>query len=315
MRMPKWFLFALLILANLIWSASFPATTIATREIGPTLLTMTRLFIGGLVLLPFLIRVARRFPERVQLPSILRSALLGLIGFTLPVTLETVGIHVSTPALGAVSIALEPLLTLLVSAVVLHVFLGRQRWLAMGVAAIGAWFVGDCPRPGVAGYVTGDILLVSAVLCYAFYNALSARMTQDVPPTAATSIMLLAGGFGCIPLFVLSGHHIPSHVSMPAMVSLLYLSLFATAGAYLVWLIVLQDRDVSSATISLYLQPIFGVLLSIVIVHTQPAWSFYVGSVFILGALYLGRETVWRRDRSRPNKSLAHLFGGKQSDV
>lgn len=289
--MPKWFLFVLLIVANLIWSASFPATSIATQDIGPTFLTMTRLLIGGLVLLPFLIRARRRTPHRLNAASMGRSAILGVVGFTLPVTLETVGIHVSTPALGAVSIALEPLLTLLVSAVVLRVFLGRRRWFAMGVAAVGAWVVGGCPRPGVAGYVVGDVLLVCAVICYAFYNALSSTMTQDVPATAATSIMLLAGGLGCVPLFLLSGHHVPQHVSMLALGSLLYLSFFATAGAYLVWLIVLQDRDVSSATISLYLQPIFGVLLSIAIVHTLPAWYFYVGAGLILAALYLGRQT------------------------
>ncbi|WP_083511482.1 DMT family transporter [Alicyclobacillus acidiphilus] len=288
--MPKWFLFVLLILANLIWSGSFPATSVASQSIAPTLLVMCRLLIGGAILSPFIWIHKRRAGALPPFRSLLRTAILGLLGFTVPVTLETIGIHRSSPALGAVSIALEPLFTLLVAALLYRTKLGPVRWFAMGIAAVGAWVIAGCPRPGFVGYLLGDVLMLIAVLCYAVYNAVSGRLTADVPPTVATSVMLLTSGIGCIPLFWLTGHHFPRHLSTPAVVSALFLCVLATAGAYLVWVIVLQDHDVSSAAITLYLQPIFGVLLSIAIVHVRPEWYFYVGSVLIFGALFLGRN-------------------------
>lgn len=288
LHIPKWFLFSLLILANLVWSASFPATSLATQDVSPILLVMTRLTIGGFLLSPFIFIHARRGELRIR--GVWRSAVLGLLGFTVPVTLESAGIHSASAALGAISIALEPLLTLVVFAVILRSRLHYRQTIAMFVAAIGAWTVAGAPRPGFVGDVRGDLYLLAAVCCYAFYNALSARMTEDVPATAATSVMLLAGAVGCVPIFFVTGHHVPSHLSFAAFWSILYLSVLATAGAYLVWLVVLQDHDVSSAAISLYLQPIFGVLLSILIVHARPAWYFYVGTGLILCALYLGRR-------------------------
>lgn len=269
---------------------SFAATSVATRQMSPIFLTMTRLFVGGTLLFPFVIRAWRRHPAAMSVRVITRIALLGLIGFTVPVTFETIGIHASTAALGAVSIALEPLFTVLIAAVVLRQRLSSRRKLAMAMAAIGAYVVGGCPRPGVAGYALGDVLLLLAVLCYACYNALSSRLTENVPASAAMSVMLLAGFLGCTPLWLMSGHPWPHHLSAGPLLSLAFLSLCATAGAYLVWLFVLQDQDVSRAAITLYLQPIFGVLFSIVIIHTAPTPFFYIGAILILMALYLGRN-------------------------
>lgn len=59
MRIPKWGLFSLLIFANLIWSASFTATGLAAESFSPPLIVMARMIIGGLVLVPFVVRDVR----------------------------------------------------------------------------------------------------------------------------------------------------------------------------------------------------------------------------------------------------------------
>lgn len=310
MKLPRFILFALLILANLVWSGSFVATTLATRSFSPTLLTTIRLLIGGLILFPFVIRTILQDKYSLSKRAVLKSALLGILGFTFPVTLETIGIHISTPALGAVSIALEPLFTVFIAALLFRHRLSRNRKWAMLLAAIGAWVVGGCPRPGVAGYIVGDLVLLCAVLCYATYNAISSRLTEAVPPAAATSIMLLAGFFGCLPIWFSVGHPIPHEISMVSFLAMVFLSVLATAGAYLIWLLVLQGGDVASAAITLYLQPIFGVVFSILIVHTKPSGYFYVGAALILIALYIGRQSA----RLRGSEALVVTSVGEDSE-
>lgn len=300
LKPPRAILFSLLILANLVWSGSFVATSIATRQMSPTFLTMTRMFVGGVVLFPFVLIAFRRNRAAFSRSALIKSALLGLIGFTFPVTLETIGIHASTAALGAVSIALEPLFTVLIAALFLHQKLSGKRKFAMALAAIGAYVVAGCPRPGVAGYALGDALLLLAVLCYACYNAMSSRMTEDLPASAAMSIMLLTGFLGCVPLWLLSGGAWPHRLSPGPLLALVFLALLATAGAYLIWLFVLQDQDIARAAITLYLQPIFGVLLSIAILKTHPTLYFYIGAFMILVALYLGRH----KEVVQPSQSI-----------
>ncbi|WP_062307907.1 DMT family transporter [Alicyclobacillus sendaiensis] len=294
--MRKWGLFALLIVANLIWSASFTATGLAAESFSPPLIVMARMLVGGMVLLPFVARDVRL--RMWTWKKILRISLLGLLGFTLPVTMETEGIRASSPALGAVSIALEPLLTLVVSAIAFRTPLGWRRWFAMILAATGAWIVAGCPRPGFAGYLLGDLLMLGAVACYAIYNAISGRLTADVSAASATSIMLLAAGIGCLPVYAWTGHPWPRHVAHASLWSLVFLVFFATAAAYLIWIFVLQDHDVASAAITLYLQPVFGVLISIVVTGERPSALFYVGGAMILLAVFLGQDR-------KPAKSVA----------
>jgi len=297
LRIPKWGLFSLLIFANLIWSASFTATGLAAESFSPPLIVMARMIIGGLVLVPFVMRDVRLGVWTWK--KVLRISLLGLLGFTLPVTMETEGIRASSPALGAVSIALEPLLTLVVSAVAFRTPLGPRRWFAMILAATGAWVVAGCPRPGFAGYLLGDLLMLGAVACYAIYNAISGRLTADVSAASATSIMLLAAGIGCLPVYAWTGHAWPRHVTPASLWSLVFLAFFATAAAYLIWIFVLQDHDVASAAITLYLQPVFGVLISIVVTGERPSVLFYAGGAMILLALFLGQH------RGQPSISSA----------
>ncbi|SIS79783.1 DMT family transporter [Alicyclobacillus vulcanalis] len=288
MRIPKWALFALLAFANLMWSGSFSATALAARSFSPPFIVMARMIIGGAVLSPFVLRDVRQGGWTWS--KVLRISILGLLGFTVPVTMETEGIHVSSPALGAVSIALEPLLTLAISAIVFRTPLGPRRWFAMLLAAVGAWVVAGCPRPGFAGYLLGDLLMLGAVTCYAIYNAISGRLTADVSAGGATSIMLFVAGLGCVPVYLWTGHPWPHHVAAASLISLVFLAFFATAVAYLIWILVLQDHDVASAAITLYMQPVFGVLISIAVTGERPSALFYLGGAMILLALFLGQH-------------------------
>jgi len=61
----------------------------------------------------------------------------------------------------------------------------------------------------------------------------------------------------------------------------------------------LQDHDVASAAITLYLQPVFGVLISIVVTGERPSVLFYAGGAMILLALFLGQH------RGQPSISSA----------
>lgn len=277
------------ILANLIWSGSFPATAIVVKGMSPTFITLVRLGTGAAVLSAFL-----RLPngQRWDKRTVLLSLVLGAIGFAAPVYLETKGLALSTPALAAISISMEPLFTVVIAAVLLHERLSTMRRVALGLALFGAWAIAGFPRPGKAGYLIGDLLLLLAVFCYAVYNAYSKNLTMRLPSAAATAATLWGGFFATLPIWLATGAPVPRTIGAFTWVSLLYLALLATAGAYLLWMFTLKVIPVSEAALFLYMQPVFGVVLSVWIVGTRPSWSFYVGAASILVAMVLGREKL-----------------------
>jgi len=288
------------LVANLIWSGSFPTTAIATREMSSLFLTMIRLGTGAVILCPFL-----RLPQgqRWDKHSVGLAFVLGAAGFTAPVYLETKGLALSSPALAAMSIAMEPLFTVLIAAFMLHQRIPWLRRTALLVAFVGAWAIAGFPRPGAAGYLAGDLLLIGAVSFYGFYNAYSSRLIERVPPTSGAAATLLGGFISSVPVWLLSGAHVPHTLTPSAWFSVVYLAVVSTGGAYLLWMLVLQRIQVSVAALFLYLQPILGVAMSVITVGTRPTVDFYIGSVLILLAIYLGRPRTVERLEEVP----AHL--------
>ncbi len=279
---------SMLVGVNLIWAGSFPAMAIAVSAMSPLLITVVRLGTGALVLFPFL---KREGFKNWNLRTVLLCFILGAVGFTAPITLETSGLAASTPAMAAIAIAMEPLFTAIAASIMLHERLTSRRIFAFLLALLGAWIIAGMPRPGAPGYFWGDILLLLAVICYAIYNTYSSLLTTFLSPTASAGATLLAGFLTSIPVWVIAGSPTPSDMDRAQTSALLYLCLGATAAAYLLWQVILDRFQVSFAALFLYLQPIFGVVLSVLIIGTHPPTYFYAGSVIILFAIFIGQKT------------------------
>ncbi len=279
----------MLIFANLIWAGSYPATAIALRGFHPLFITGVRLGIGALVLAPFLGWQRNRRTWRWTVPLLLAGLVMGIVGFTLPVWLQAQGVRLSTPGLAAISIALEPIFTVIIAARVLRQkILGRQAW-GLIVALVGSWAVAGLPRPGAAGYWSGDLILLAAVICWASYNVYSEPLTVRLPAATSTAATLLAGFLTTLPLIVGTPDTVPTRLLPGPTVALAFLALLATAAAYLLWMLAMERVSVSDAAIYFYLQPLAGVLLSVLIVGTPVTRPVIFGSLLIAVALILGK--------------------------
>lgn len=274
-----------LALTNLAWAAGYPLTALALRDISAPLLTVIRLGVAGLMCLPLL---WHRPPSgaRWDRRAVALAAALGLLGFAAPVYLQTVGLALSTPAITAILVALEPLLTAVLAVLLLRERLPLPRVLALGVALCGAWVIAGAPRPGHAGYLWGEAVLLLSIVCFAAYNALSSRLASLVGAPAATAGVLLAGFAGSLPIWALARFPVPLHLHTPALLSAAFLAVVGTGAAYLMWMYAVERMPVAHVAIFLYLQPVFGAALSVWLVRSAPGPGFYVGALLILGAVW-----------------------------
>jgi drug/metabolite transporter (DMT)-like permease len=276
-----------LALVNLVWAGSFPAMALALPALPPSLLSLVRLGVAALVLSPWWFRPAGAWLRS----SVLLSALvLGAIGYALPLYLEILGLSLSTPAVAAIAVALEPVFTTALAARTLGQPVGHARAAALALAFLGAWAVAGFPRPGVSGYLAGDLALLGSVLCFATYNALMPRLVRHHDARPLTAATLAGAAVAACALWLWQGHPgLRAPLSPTRLFVVAYLALPATAGAYYLWTVSIGRVAVAFASLFLYLQPVFGVVLSMVVVGTRPAASFYLGAALILLALHLGR--------------------------
>lgn len=106
----------------------------------------------------------------------------------------------------------------------------------------------------------GDGLIVLASLSAAAGYLISKKHAGNAEPAAVTGMQQLLGGAVLLVSGLFSGGHIP-RLTISGILSLVFLSL-AAAVSYTLWVKLLQTNDVSVISVYKFMTPLFGVLLS-----------------------------------------------------
>ena len=285
----SWFL---LIIANVLWAASYVAAKLALRDFSVTLMLALRMGLSALVLLPWLI--AKRRELKLTRGDIPQLAMLSLVGFVLNKLFEFGGLALTTASDVALLITSESIFTAALSWILL-----RERFKKMTGAALLLGFVGvyliverslipNLPAGGGAWRIVGDLLVVMALLVEAFYTVRGKSMLVKHSPLLITAASIVGSMIFWAPVAgweILSrGWHAPSIV---AWIGLGWLALMSTVIAYLAWFQGLAKVDGSAAASTLFIQPLLGTVLAIVLLDDQLSPMTIVGGILILVSVYL----------------------------
>ncbi|AEJ40748.1 protein of unknown function DUF6 transmembrane [Sulfobacillus acidophilus TPY] len=275
-----------LVLMNLIWAIGYPMTTVALHEgMPPSLLAVVRLVGAFLMLWPQL-----RGLHHLSGKLWGFSAAMGVTGFTLPMWLQIRGIGGTDAAIGAISVALEPLLTVLLAAQITGQRVHRGQQVALGLAILGSWILTGAPRPGHLTHISADLALILAVICYAIYNIYSPRLTQAIAVGPAAALSYGFGAMGAVGLWIVGGAPVPAHVTPALLTSVGFLTVFGTGIAYWLWLLVVSRESMTLSALFLFIQPLLGAFLSVFLGQTRLSLSLVIGGLLVLGAMFIGQD-------------------------
>lgn len=271
---------------NVFWAVGYPVTVIAlhTGE-SPTLLAALRLTVAFILTSPWLRRVTRWSWSLVGY-----SAGLGIIGFSLPIWLQIVGLHGTDAAIAALSVSLEPLITILLAALAFRSKISPWQKIAVVLAVLGCWILTGEPRPGHLDHITADAALILSVLSFTVYNVYSSQLARTLQPQPAAALTFGFGALGSVILFLLDPGTSPVHFSWSFMWTNAYLAFIATGLCYWLWLSVVTRHSITVSALYLFIQPLIGTVISIILGQSLLTLSLVLGGLFVLGAMFLGRE-------------------------
>lgn len=139
----------------------------------------------------------------------------------------------------------------------------------------------------------GEGCVLFAQLFYALSGILIKKYGQEYDVVTMSGYQFMTGGIIMIVVGLLMGGSIAGAVSMSAYVLLLYLA-FLSAVAYTVWSILLKHNPVSRVTIFGFMNPIFGVILSAIILG-ETGQALSINSLVALILVCLGIYVVNRQ--------------------
>ena len=283
-----------LLSSNVIGGTAFFATAYTLKDFSSLGIVFWRIFLASLLFLPFSIRALRR--TRLTPEDWLRMAGVGILGYAAPMYLGAIGQNLSTATHASLLISIEPIFVVFLSALFLKERVTFLKIIALFLSIIGSVLV---VLQGVsflnvqaASYFRGDLLLCIQAILFSLYSVIGKPVLRKVD---ALSFTALSTTLGLLPLFLLA-HPLASivptvGVSRSALGAITYLAAIVTFLGTITWYLAREKTPASQVANFLFLQPLVGVLLGVLVLKEPlTLWSVSGGLLIIIGVYCAAKE-------------------------
>ncbi len=289
--------FAVLFLVNLMWAFQFSGAKIATERLGPITVTLIPLARSTLLFMPFALvdSFKRKQSEAVDIKaSVWGFIAAGTLGVTAAQLGLTSGVQRSLASNASVLTLTIPVMTAVLAALLLGERMTRLRWVSFVLALVGVLMVSDIKWGSVqvfeSSYLLGNLLILVGCFGSAFYNTYSKKLLRVFSPVEVLFYSFLVTDVVLVALMIYTG--VPHWSQLAGLGLKVWLSLGGIAFlsltlAMVLFFWVIKRIDVTQASLSVYLLPVFGVLISTVAVHEKPTWRLLAGGALVCLGTFL----------------------------
>jgi drug/metabolite transporter (DMT)-like permease len=294
-RSTAWY-FLLLALASLMWSGQGTAVKFLDPHLGPIAITFLPFYCTTLLAIPLLVNMRRKRPS-AQSPSRAdwgRFIVAGVGGQVLAQLGMTWGISLSLASNGAILNLLIPVISAVLASIMLHERLSSLRIasLAVGLAGVALMSSGDIRHASFiqTKFLAGNLMIFGGCVGSSFYNVYCKGLLQRFEEIEIMIYSYITASIASIPLLIwvepVQWHNF-LRFTVSAWLAFAFLALFMYGASMLLFFKALAHLDVTTASISLYLVPVFGVILAITLLGERLHAMEILGAVIVLSATLL----------------------------
>lgn len=251
-----------------LWGFSFMASAVAQRVTTPFVLLAYRFDVASLLLaIPAFLG-----KEKVRLAGKNIKGLL-LLGFVEPCLYfigEQYGVRYTNSAFSGILIAMIPIVTLLLSALMLKERPSRAQWLFSLLSIAGIVVITLSEEKGGTVRALGVVCLAAAVITGALCTVLSRKISDDFSVYERTLVMQLMGAVFFTGLAVAENFNDPAALIEPlahgdAVLALLFLAVFASVVGYTLFNYAVANAPVARVVVLVNLTTVISVIAGVVI--------------------------------------------------
>ena len=307
--------FGLLIFINFLWAATYTATKVAVSHAGPITVTFWVFLFASVVLYPFYRYEKRKFnhtsagsgTRNSNRGDWLRFTLLSVFGILPPSILLAWGLDHSLAINASVLTLLIPIQMALLAGILLREKMTWVRWVSFLVAIVGVLIISDFDWKTVGifkgRYLFGNFLIFIAGCGSSFFNTYAKKLLANYTPLQVVLYgYVLTLVFTAALMIWIEPEGLLSfwEFGWATWISLGVLSVFSWGLGVTLFFWLLQRFEVTQLSICIYLLPVFGVLISTVILKEKITLSMVTGGLLVLVGAYLVTSYENRLSRRAP---------------
>jgi drug/metabolite transporter (DMT)-like permease len=278
-----------LVVAMVLWASSFIALKLAFQFYPPMLVIFGRMAVASVVFLFFVRRFRSIRLRKADFPFLLVMAVSEPCLYFL---FEAKALENTTASQAGMITAMLPLMV----AVGAHFFLrekvSRKTIFGFGIAIFGACLLSlsgsisaTAPNP-----VWGNFCEFIAMACATVYTLSLKRLTSSYSPFFLTAFQAFIGSIFFFPFLFFIPTGMPSHLALVPTLSILYLGVFVTLGAYGLYNFAVSRIPASQAAAFINLIPVMTLLLAWLILKERFTLPQYLGGALVFLGVFLSQE-------------------------
>lgn len=287
---------SLLVLATVLWGGNYICGRFLATALPSTLLNTIRWAISTILLWGLLAINHQKFPIFTKWKELLILGFFGVFAFS---TLNYLGLRSLNASLAGMISAGIPVAILLLSPFVLKEHIHIKSWIGVIVSVLGVIIlVQGKHSSGGHGSLIGEIEILLSCLAWGMYTVLGKKYGTKMDPLTMTAGSAFYGtilsALSCI------GTVQPSmiHMTAVAWLCVIYISTFASVGAYLAWNAGVKVVGAGYAAPYINLLPVWTVVFGVLLLHEK------VSAIALVGGIITITGAVLASMKDSPNKVL-----------
>lgn len=276
------------------------AAKVVVSELHSLVAASARFWLAFICLLPFMLWKERE-GSKVSVRDLPILIFLGFTGVFLYNLLFFKGLQISDAMNGSLLVACGPVLTVVLSALVLKEKINLRQALGFAISLTGVVVIVTKGHPLSLlewNVNPGDIMLTVSVLTWSLYSVGGKVIMKRLSPVVSTTYAL---GIGALMLTLASIGYVESvnisQVTYKTFLGLGYLAIIASALGFVLWFEGIKRVGAGRASIFQNIVPLSGAILAIFLLGEKLQPFHPLGGLLILGGVYLVNRQIVSKEK------------------
>jgi len=229
-----------------------------------------------------------------------RTILMGVIVFAIGPRLQVAGVQMGRAADASVLVAVDPLIMSVAATIFLREHIGPRRWIGFIFGLAGTVLLAEGWRPDFRlRDLTANAFILLSFFCDAAYSVMGKPLLRRSGLFKVLATALMAGTVVNILFDGLPAVRAAAGLPPTAWLILGYLSLICTVAGFALWYVVIREAQVNVAALTVFVQPVVGVVVAVVWLGESFHWGQLWGSLVIVAGLVIGLRRQLRQSSGR----------------
>lgn len=285
-----------LVIVFMLWGSLYVVSSVVLKYM-PTFFVMFCRFVIAFVALSVIIKIQSRgwhggkdgIGRKTQIEKPARKYVLtmGIFGYAISVGLQLLGTKYAGSTMASLINSLNPVTISLMAIPLLGEKLNGHKIVGIALAVFGVYVILGVGGGNINGL--GVVLSLLSVLSWSFVSVITRQGLSDYNPLVVTRGALGIGAVVEI-VFALIEHAITHQAvifNVPDVLGLLYLGIFCTGVAYILWNKALAELPASNCSALYPIQPLTSTVMGIIFFGEVVRPPFVIGTIMIIAGVLI----------------------------